>query len=99
MLGQDLEDFVGDDQVPEVVGVDAVVVDHPRRAIVGGEEVDVEAIFVARDGGNAVVLVVEEFEVGVGPMGLIDGEVGHEVGPGQNDERIDSGADGVDEGS
>ena len=99
MLGQDLEDFVGDDQVPEIVGMDAVVVDHPRCSIIGIEEVDVEAIFVARDGGNAVVVVVEEFDVGVGPMGLIDGEVGHEVGPGQDDERIDSGADGVDEGS
>jgi hypothetical protein len=56
---------VGDDEMAEVVGVHAVVVDEPRAAIVTSEKIDEETRFVFCHRGYDAVELLEQVDVGV----------------------------------
>ena len=59
------EDAVGDDEMAEVVGVHAVVVDEPRSAVVTSEKVDKEARPVFRYRSDDAVELLEQVDVSV----------------------------------
>ena len=66
----------------------AVVVDHPRRFTARGQQIDVQTVEFSRHLGRGRVEAPEQGQIGVAPSLPPNGEVGHEVGAEQQDERI-----------
>ena len=89
VLRQNLEDAIGDDAMPQVIGMAAVVVDHPAGAGIGPEQIDEEAAFGGGDLGYTLVVGGEDIETGVAPVLAADREIGHEVRAGEDDDRIE----------
>ena len=89
MLREHFENPVGDDAMPQVVGVDSVVMHHPGGVPVGGEYVDEQAIFQDRYFLNSRIVTLEKWQVGVIPVRAVHFEARHEVGTHQDDQGLD----------
>ena len=83
MLGKHFKDFVGDDPMPEIVGMYGIVMDHPRRLVIGVVDVAIQAVVRCSDLLSCEVEDLEDFVAAVclGFIGAITGKCGHVIRP------------------